>query len=96
MERKSEDNKMEPIDADASPGQNPGALNHNIEGWGPGWVLRRDPPQLLKGSRTFGVAAGGCPAPFRRNGVRRLRGAASRRGAGLTADLPQLRRGKGR
>jgi len=24
--------------------------------------LRRDPPQLLKGSRTFGVAAGGCPA----------------------------------
>jgi hypothetical protein len=35
--------------------------------------MRRDPPQLLKGSRTFIVAAGGCPAPFRRNGVRRLK-----------------------
>jgi hypothetical protein len=45
-----------------SPGQNPGALNHAIEGWGPGVGLRRDPPQLLKGSRTFNVAAGGCPA----------------------------------
>jgi hypothetical protein len=54
-------------------------------------AFRRDP----KITRTFIVAAGGCPAPFRRNGVRRLRGAASRRGAGLTADLPRLRRGKG-
>jgi hypothetical protein len=60
-----------------------------------GWGCAGTLPQLLKGSRTFIVAAGGCPAPFRRNGVRRLKGAASRRGAGLTADLPRLRRGKG-
>jgi hypothetical protein len=54
-----------------SPGQNPGALNHAIEGWGPGVGSRRDPPQLLKGSRTFGVAAGGCPAlPSGEGGVR--------------------------
>jgi hypothetical protein len=45
-----------------SPGQNPGASNHDIGGWGPGVGFRRDPPQLHKGSRTFGVAAGGCPA----------------------------------
>ena len=33
--------------------------------------MRRDPPQLLKGSRTFIVAAGGCPAlPSGEGGVR--------------------------
>jgi len=33
--------------------------------------LRRDPPQLHKGSRTFGVVAGGCPAlPSGEGGVR--------------------------
>jgi hypothetical protein len=47
-------------------------------------------PSYPKGIPDDNVAAGGCPAPFRRNGVRRLsEGAASRRGAGLTADLPQ-------
>jgi hypothetical protein len=34
--RKSEDKKTEPIDAEAIPGKDPGALNHAIEGWGPG------------------------------------------------------------
>jgi hypothetical protein len=86
-----------------SPGQNPGALNHAIEGWGPGVGSRRDPPQLLKGSRTFGVAAGGCPAlPSGEGGVRascpRVRawgrvvpGPPTGWVAGLTADLPRCR-----
>jgi hypothetical protein len=52
--------------------------------------LRRDPPQLHKGSRTFGVAAGGCPASSRqgwREGLGAPAGPAFRQGAGLTADL---------
>jgi len=44
---------------------------HSIGSWGPGVGSRRDPPQLHKGSRTFGVAAGGCPAlPSCEGGVR--------------------------
>jgi hypothetical protein len=42
--RKSEDKKRSPWTLMPSPGQNPGASNHNIGGWGPGWVVRRDPP----------------------------------------------------
>jgi hypothetical protein len=80
-----------------SPGQNPGALNHAIEGWGPGVGSRRDPsPATPKGSRTFIVAAGGCPASSRqgwREGLGAPAGPAFRQGAGLTADL-SIWRGK--
>jgi hypothetical protein len=45
--RQQEDKeKRSPWTQMPSPGQNPGALNHAIEGWGPGVGLRRDPPQL--------------------------------------------------
>jgi hypothetical protein len=87
---------MEPIGADALPGLESRSSQYCDWELGSGGGVAPGPsPAALKGSRTFIVAAGGCPAPFRRNGVRRLKGAASRRGAGLTADLPRLRRGKG-
>jgi hypothetical protein len=77
---------------------------HSIGSWGPGVGLRRDPPQLLKGSRAFGVAAGGCPASpswlrGRCEGQPRGCGGRGLGGppgpptvwvAGLTADLPRL------
>jgi hypothetical protein len=54
--------KTEPIDADDPPGQNPGAPKFTLMGAGDrGWVVAPGPsPATLKGSRTFGVAAGGC------------------------------------
>jgi len=55
---------MEPIDADAIPGVAPRSTQIHVNGcWGRGWVVAPGPsPATLKGSRTFGVAAGGCPA----------------------------------
>jgi len=88
---------MEPIDAEAIPGSESRSTQFTLMGAGDrGWGCAGTLPSYPKGIPDDSVAAGGCPAPFRRNGVRRLKGAASRRGAGLTADLPRLRRGKGR
>ena len=75
---------MEPIDADAIPGLQSRSPQFITLGAGVrGWVIRRDPPQLLKGSRTFGVAAGGCPASSRqgwREGLGAPAGPAFRQG----------------
>jgi hypothetical protein len=52
---------MEPIDADAPPGQNPGAPNHNIGSWGPGvGSCAGTLPSYPKGIPDDSVAAGGC------------------------------------
>ena len=98
----------EPIDADAPPGQNPGApISVKWELGTGGGVAPGPSPATLKGSRTFGVAAGGCPAlPSGEGGVRascpRVRawgrvvpGPPTGWVAGLTADLSNLE-GKGR
>ena len=53
---------MEPIDAEAIPGSESRSSQFTILGAGDrGWVVAPGPsPATLKGSRTFGVAAGGC------------------------------------
>jgi hypothetical protein len=52
-EKSEEDKEMEPMDADAIPGLESRSSQYTILGAGDrGWEARRDPPRLLKGSRT--------------------------------------------
>jgi len=88
---------VEPIDADAIPGSESRSSQSQYWELGTwGWGYAGTLPQLLKGSRTFGVAAGGCPAS-----PSWLRGRCEGQGravpgpptvwvAGLTADLSNL------